>query len=85
MRCSRAGGGLGAPWGTISLPSDAFEELEPIEVDGRMLRRVRLKGTDHVLTEYPTPTFKLEEVKVQPMPMPSGLIFYLGGERKDGL
>ncbi len=67
----------------IRLPAEAFEELEPIrrEADGRSLRRMRLKAlgpNGPILTEDPMDQlFDIAEIEVQPMPIPSGGIFYL--------
>jgi hypothetical protein len=70
----------------ISIPAEAFEELEPIrrESDGRLLRRMRLKALGPegpILTEDPMDQlFDIGEIKVEPLPMPSAAIFYLDAD-----
>jgi hypothetical protein len=64
--------------GPIRLPANAFEEIEPIERDGKIIKRVRLKGTDLIGEQVDmNQTFEIGEIKPEPMPMPEGKIFFL--------
>jgi hypothetical protein len=63
--------------GLIRMPSEAFEEVEPIVgADGKVLRRFRLKGTDLIGEEAPSQTFKCEVTEIKPMDVPDSLLFF---------
>jgi hypothetical protein len=71
---------LRRPFGPIRLPSECFEEIEPIRrEDGKLIKRIRLKGTNLIgVQDLMDQAFDVGEIQLEPMKAPKGSLFFLG-------
>lgn len=74
-KCSR-----NQPFAPLQLPASTFEEIEPIERNGRVLKRFRLKfmgSASPILTEAPCVPFIRSDIEVKPLEMPEAAFLLL--------